>query len=134
MKTDREILAGRTAFQLYFEPLGTMLNGLSDAEAGELFKAIYKYALHGKETNFADRTLSMVFLSLKSSLDYNNKEYIKRSRKNAENANKRWGNNANACDGMRTHANDADTDTDTDTDIETEKDTYTENENKWFPP
>ena len=93
---------------------------LDDAEIGQIVKAIAVYAQTGEEPEFADRSIRIVFKSMKNSIDLCNerKESVANARREA--ANKRWNNveaeavaeeddakNANAQFAQNKNANDA---------------------------
>ena len=53
------------------------LEDFTDAEAGELFKAILIYANEQKETEFSDRAMKMYFKRIKKYIDSANENYEK---------------------------------------------------------
>ena len=65
---------------------------LDDAEIGQIIKAIAVYAQTGEEPEFADRSIRIVFKSMKNSIDLcdERKESVANARREA--ANKRWNN------------------------------------------
>ena len=89
------------------------LDLLSDAEAGQLFKAIIAYAKDGTIFSPDDnRVLGVIFLFVKDQIERDYAKYLEKSGKedrrseaNRKNANKRWqkakecNGNANECNG-----------------------------------
>lgn len=90
---------------LIYGDIQEVVNRLSDAEAGELFKGMLTYFATGKDPKFKG-VLEFVFIPIRQQIDRDAERYEAKCEKMRENANKRW-NNANASNGMQTHANDA---------------------------
>ena len=88
------------------------LNLLSDAEAGQLFKAIIAYAEDGTIFSHDDnRVLSVIFLFVKDQIDRDYAKYLEKSGKqdhrievNRKNAKIRW-DKANKCNGNANECN-----------------------------
>lgn len=88
------------------------LNLLSDAEAGQLFKAIIAYAEDGTIFSHNDnRVLSVIFLFVKDQIDRDYAKYLEKSGKqdhrievNRKNAKTRW-DKANKCNGNANECN-----------------------------
>lgn len=88
------------------------LNLLSDAEAGQLFKAIIAYAEDGTIFSHNDnRVLSVIFLFVKDQIDRDYAKYLEKSGKqdhrievNRKNAKIRW-DKANKCNGNANECN-----------------------------
>lgn len=95
------------------------LDLLSDAEAGQLFKAIIAYAKDGTIFSPDDnRVLGVIFLFVKDQIERDYAKYLEKSGKedrrseaNRKNANKRWqkakecNGNANECNGSANECN-----------------------------
>lgn len=97
-----------------------VFNQLPDEQAGQLIKAIFDYET-GEEVKL-NGLLNVAFIPIRQALDRNRAAYIERCEKNKANAEKRWNNNANACERINEDANDADNDSDKDSGNETETD------------
>lgn len=61
---------------------------LSDSEAGQLFKALYKYSADGDIPKFNSTAPDIAFLTFRKDIDYNIKEYERRSEINRANGRK----------------------------------------------
>lgn len=73
-----------------------MIEELSNEEAGELIKSVFQYSINGGIPKFEKGSIkSVVFKSIKNSIDINTEKYIKRCEKNSENAQKRWNQEKN---------------------------------------
>lgn len=69
----------------------TLVEELTDDEAGKLFKSLYRYSMNKEEPTFEKRSiLSMAFKAIRTAIDISNKKYQEKCEKNAENINKRW--------------------------------------------
>ena len=64
------------------------LSYFSDAETGEIFRALFQYAKNGTMPEFSHNSLNAVFSFMKSTLDRDLKAYEERCRKNKENGSK----------------------------------------------
>lgn len=64
------------------------LSYFTDAEAGEIFRALFQYAKDGKMPEFSHNSLNAVFSFMKSALDRDKKAYEARCQKNRENGGK----------------------------------------------
>ena len=62
---------------------------LSDNEAGKLIKAIFEYESTGQSPKLS-KTLNLVFIPIKNSLDRNKEKYQKVVERNKRNIKKRW--------------------------------------------
>jgi len=83
----------------------TIIEELTNEEAGIIFKAIYEYETTKQEPKL-DKFLRIVFKQFKIKLDFYDNAYLQKCLTNKENAEKRWQNkNANACDRMQMDAN-----------------------------
>ncbi|MBR3672848.1 MAG: conserved phage C-terminal domain-containing protein [Clostridia bacterium] len=83
----------------------TIIEELTNEEAGIIFKAIYEYETTKQEPKL-DKFLRIVFKQFKIKLDFYDNAYLQKCLINKENAEKRWQNkNANACDRMQMDAN-----------------------------
>lgn len=83
------------------EDTSALFEGLDDAEAGQMVKAMIAYQ-NGRETSLSG-TLAAVFQMLKIGLDKDNEAYRERCEKNRDNARKRW--DANEYDRIQNDAN-----------------------------
>ncbi len=54
---------------------------LTDEEAGQLFKALFRYVSDGKEFVTDNRTLAIVFSAIKAQIDRDSKKYVEISNK-----------------------------------------------------
>ena len=113
---------GKYSFMFYFD-WKPYLNRLPDNEArGRFLMALIDYASEGKIYAPDDPVEQLLFDFCKNAIDRDQEKYQLRCQQNAANANKRWQrrDNANACERIRTHANDADMDKDIDMDKDKE--------------
>lgn len=78
----------KDSFILYLEQK-QIFEMLTDAEAGQLIKAIFEYEDTGQIINL-DRSLQIAFLPIKSVLDRNKEKYEKVIDRNKKNIEKRW--------------------------------------------
>lgn len=80
----------KNSFKLYNDSL-SILELLSDEEAGQLFKAIYQYVIGKRKTlpDFGDnRTLVIAFTPIKNYIDRDTEKYIQKCMENQENGKK----------------------------------------------
>ena len=80
-------MAEKKSFLVYFdweEPFSC----LDDAELGELFRAMVKYAKSEEEPEFENKTLYLVFTFIKNAIDRDKAAYEEKCKKNAENGRK----------------------------------------------
>ena len=69
----------------------SLVEELSDNDKGILLDSLFKYSINGELPNFEKGSpLSMVFKSIKNSIDISTEKYLERCRKNQENINKRY--------------------------------------------
>lgn len=69
----------------------SLIEELSDKEKGLLLDSLFKYSIKDELPKFEKGSpLSMVFKSIKNSIDISNKKYEERCKKNQENINKRY--------------------------------------------
>ncbi|MBE6876866.1 MAG: hypothetical protein E7496_09155 [Ruminococcus sp.] len=66
------------------------LDMLTDEQAGKLFKAVYQYAEDGKEPEFGELVLTVMFSVFRSQMDMNAEKYAEICKKRSENQHKRW--------------------------------------------
>ena len=104
------------SFVLY-QRYQTQFELLTMEQRGELITAIFEYANGQEVSEMTDVAVKMAFSFIAEQLDYDKGEYIKKCKKNAENATKRWDkktdatacdrifNDATACDSMPKDAN-----------------------------
>lgn len=84
-----KFLRGRTSFPFYFAP-AKMFEELTDEELGRLTRALVLYAEYKIEPNFKDnRTLRMIFKSLRKYEDDAVAKYLEICRKNSIKGKKR---------------------------------------------
>lgn len=91
---------------------------LSSEKFGDLIRLLCLYSRTGEEPKIKDKELQLAFKFAKVDIDKNSRKYNDKCEKNRANAKKGWDdkkkekaeaeNNANACERMRTHANEAD--------------------------
>ena len=68
-----------------------MLEELTDSEAGEVIKDVFRYSIDGSIPEYEKGSgKSIVFKSIKNTIDINNKKYIEKCKQNSDNANARW--------------------------------------------
>lgn len=93
-------------YKSFFKPI----KGMSDADMGALFRALFEYQIDGKVTE--NESIMMAFSFFVNQFEFDNKAYKARCQKNKENAERRWkgkkGTDATACDRMQSVAKDAD--------------------------
>ena len=80
-------MAEKKSFLVYFdweEPFSC----LDNAELGELFRAMVKYAKSEEEPEFKNKTLYLVFTFIKNAIDRDKAAYDEKCKKNAENGRK----------------------------------------------
>ena len=80
-------MADKKSFLVYFdweEPFRC----LDNAELGELFRAMVKYAKNEEEPEFENKTLYLVFTFIKNAIDRDKAAYEEKCKKNAENGRK----------------------------------------------
>ena len=83
------------SFMMYKEWEETFLALESDAERGELLRALFVFARTGDIPEFKGG-LKIAFLQMSNQLRRDAEKYEKKCERNRANANKRWGNNNNA--------------------------------------
>ena len=98
----------RPGFLLYHNQK-TIIDELSDKEAGILIKAIYEYE-ETKKVPKLDKMLKIIFLQFKNMLDNDEKKYEEKCLKNKENIEKYWKNknkqsNTNEYERIQTYTN-----------------------------
>ena len=64
------------------------LSFFTDAETGEIFRALFRYAKDGELPEFSHNSLNAVFSFMRSALDRDRKAYEARCQKNRENGSK----------------------------------------------
>lgn len=102
---------GFVIYSSYYE----RFEDLSNEKFGDLIRLLCLYSRTGKEPKIKDKELQLAFKFAKVDIDKNSRKYNDKCEKNKANAEKRWEkkekaeaeNNANACERMQTHANDA---------------------------
>ncbi len=100
-----------------------LFDALSDAEAGQLLKALFTFAKCGEDTEFTG-ALKMAYITMRNCLERDGKKWEKKCERNSENIRKRWNkNNTTEYERIPTNTNDTDKDKDTDIDIDKDKDT-----------
>ncbi len=115
----------RKSFLFYYDWFNVLKN-LNYSQVGRVVMAIEEYEKSGIEPQFRDSTSKIAFTVISNTLIRDAEKYEKKCLKNAENARKRWDNNANVYERINENANYADKerdkDKDKDTDIDIEKD------------
>ena len=76
----------KKSFILYSDQI-TMINELSNEQAGCLLKHIYAYST-GLPPNITDPTVKIAFMSIKITLDRDAEKYKEKCEKNRENVNR----------------------------------------------
>ena len=109
---------------LVYGDIEEVVNRLSDDEAGQLFKGMISYFKTGVVPKFKG-VLEFVFIPIRQQIDRDADKYEAKCEKNRANANKRWQNNATACDRMQSDAMDANTNTNTNTNTKKKTNTTT---------
>ena len=111
----------RKSFLFYYDWFNVLKN-LNYSQVGRVVMAIEEYEKSGIEPQFRDSTSKIAFTVISNTLIRDAEKYEKKCLKNAENARKRWDNNANVYERINKNANYADKerdkDKDTDRDIE----------------
>ena len=112
-----------------------LIEGLTDAQIGQLSRALFIYARDGEVINL-DPVVRMAFVFIKDKIDRNQAKYQKKCERLRANAQKRWGmqkdanladvsrsiqKNTNESKSMQLHTNgclyDSDSDSDSDSDV-----------------
>lgn len=107
---------------------------LSDNEAGKLIKAIFEYESTG-QSPILSKTLNLVFIPIKNSLDRNKEKYQKVVERNKRNIKKRWNKedtkNTTGKIGIPKNTKNTDNDNDSDSDNEhdSERDSVHDSDN-----
>ena len=122
----------KNSFILYFEQ-GEQVGLLSDAEAGKLFKALFRFAKTGEGAPLENGMTKMCFSFISAQIARDTKAYEEKCKSLSQNAKK-----TNASKSQQTEANDSkckqlvanegDTDTVTDTVTDTDTDTASDTE------
>lgn len=101
--------ADKKGFILYADQID-IFNELPDEMAGKLVKHIYRY-VNDEDPKTDDLVIRIAFAPIKAQLKRDLQKWDAKSSKNRDNAMMRWNkthaNNANACERIPTHANDA---------------------------
>ena len=123
-------MADKKSFMMYLDTIAQW-DMLTDAQAGQLVKALMAYANDGTLIDIDDGMVKMAFSFMSAQIDRDNEKYAEKCKQNSEKARIRWHKkDADACNGIPMDANDADKDkekdkekdTDTDKDKERDKD------------
>lgn len=80
----------KASFVVHYSKAQQIVDELTDSEAGELFKALVMYEIHGEHTAFGDRCMRMIYKSMCFDLDENRKKYKETCDKREEAIKKRW--------------------------------------------
>lgn len=112
---------------IVYGDIKAVLDELSDDQVATLFRGMVDYFVSGKEPKFSG-VLKFVFIPIKQQMDRDSDKYEKKCERNRKSANKRWERekDANACERMQTHANDANTNAKTNTNTDTGEKTKAE--------
>lgn len=111
---------------LVYTDLMEQLDELSMEERGIILTAMIKYQL-GEELPKMDKTLKLVFIPIRQSIDRDNDAYVRKCEKNRENINKRW--NTTEYDRIRSDTNHTDNDNDNENDKDNVKDKDNDKDN-----
>ena len=76
-------MAEKKSFILYFDN-EKQVNMLTNEQAGMLFKALFKFAKTGEETEFEDLAVSIVYGFISDSIRRDTEKYDKVCQKNSE--------------------------------------------------
>lgn len=79
----------KKSFLLYIERKKELAL-LTDAQAGQLFKAIFEYVDSGTEAEFSDLAMALIFSVFKSQIDAASEKYDEICKKRAEGQRRRW--------------------------------------------
>lgn len=104
---------------LVYTDLMEQLDELSMEERGVILTAMIKYQL-GEELPELDKTLKLVFIPIRQSIDRDNDAYVRKCEKNRENINKRW--NTVEYERIRSDTNHTDNDNENDKENDNDKD------------
>ena len=77
-------LKNKTSFIIYHN-IESMTEILSDAELGEVMRAIMKYSIYRELPELKDRAQIMLFTNMKNSIDIDYKKWLKKSETNSQN-------------------------------------------------
>lgn len=114
----------KDSFILYQEQK-EIFDTLSDSEAGKLIKAIFEYESTGQSPKLS-KTLNLVFIPIKNSLDRNKEKYQKVVERNKKNIKKRWNKedtkNTSGKVGIPKNTKNTDNDSDNDNEHDSERD------------
>lgn len=115
------IMKERKSFLFYYDWFN-VLKKLNYSQVGRVVMAIEEYEKSGIEPQFRDSTSKIAFTVISNTLIRDAEKYEKKCLKNAENARKRWDNNANVYERINENANYADKERDKDKDKDTDRD------------
>lgn len=73
---------------LLYKDKKALIEGCTDEQAGQLFKAIYEYACTGKKRTIENRLLEGIFQTFADGIDSNEIAYQQKCLKNRENGKK----------------------------------------------
>lgn len=76
---------------ILFHDLESVLDLLTNEEAGALIKAVFAYDIHGEVIDFEDRMLQSSYTRIIECLDRNSERYEKTIERRKAAALKRWG-------------------------------------------
>ena len=121
----------KDSFILYQEQK-EIFDTLSDSEAGKLIKAIFEYESTGQSPKLS-KTLNLVFIPIKNSLDRNKEKYQKVVERNKKNIKKRWNKedtkNTSGKVGIPKNTKNTDNDSDNDNEHDSERDSVHDSDN-----
>ena len=117
----------RKSFLFYYDWFNVLKN-LNYSQVGRVVMAIEEYEKSGIEPQFRDSTSKIAFTVISNTLIRDAEKYEKKCLKNAENARKRWDNNANVYERINENANYADKERDKDKDKDKDTDRDIEND------
>lgn len=90
-------------FMVYFD-CKQHIDMLSDQQAGQLFKALFEFAVSGKKTGLSDGMVKMAFSFMTAQIKRDLSSYHEKCEKNRLNALKRWDKNVTAYGGIQSEA------------------------------
>ena len=76
---------------LLYHNLFPMIEELGNEDVGDVIKSVFNYSMNGEIAKYEKGSAkSMLFKSIKNSIDINNEKYIAKCNRNRENILKRW--------------------------------------------
>lgn len=112
---------------IVYGDIGTVIDELSDEQAGQLFRGMVKYFTEGKEPKFSG-ILKFVFIPIKQQMDRDSQKYDAKCKKNRDNIQSYWDkvkSDTNEYERIRPYTTATNTNTNTKTNTDTDTDTTT---------